>query len=106
MGVSPSRTMVVEETISQERKTPMSDFIARYQDQLSGTLSGFDRLVFRGTLWRNRLTGLKGYLWAHQLGARDFGEHAEQISKRVKSNHQQAPPDCSLSENLRKGRRI
>jgi hypothetical protein len=62
----------------------MNDFIARYQDQLSGTLSGFDRLVFLGTLWRNRLTGLKGYLWAHQLGARDFGEHAEQISKRVK----------------------
>ena len=62
----------------------MNDFIARYQDQLSGTLSGFDRLVFLGTLWRNRLTGLKGYLWAHHLGAKDFGEHAEQMSKRVK----------------------
>ena len=39
----------------------MNDFIARYQEQLSGTLSGFDRLVFLGTLWRNRLSGLKGY---------------------------------------------
>ena len=63
----------------------MNDFIARYQDQLSGTLSGFDRLVFLGTLWRNRLTGLKGYLWAHHLGAKDFGEHAEEMSKRVKA---------------------
>jgi hypothetical protein len=62
----------------------MNDFSARYQDQLSGTLSGFDRLVFLGTLWRNRLAGLKGYLWAHQLGAKDFGEHAEEMSKRVK----------------------
>jgi hypothetical protein len=62
----------------------MNDFIARYQDQLSGTLSGFDRLVFLGTLWRNRLAGLKGYLWAHHLGAKDFGDHAEQMSKRVK----------------------
>ncbi len=62
----------------------MNDFISRYQDQLSGTLSGFDRLVFLGTLWRNRLTGLKGYLWAHHLGAKDFGEHAEKMSKRVK----------------------
>ena len=35
----------------------MNDFIARYQDQLSGTLTGFDRLVFLGTLWRNRLEG-------------------------------------------------
>src|SRR5450755_4035862 len=62
----------------------MNDFISRFQDQLSGTLSGFDRLVFLGTLWRNRLSGLKGYLWAHDLGAKDFGEHAEQMSKQVK----------------------
>jgi hypothetical protein len=47
----------------------MNDFIAKYQDQLSGTLSGFDRLVFSGTLWKNRLTGMSGYLWAHGLGA-------------------------------------
>jgi hypothetical protein len=47
-------------------------------------LSGFDRLVFSGTLWKDRLTGMKGYLWAHGLAAKDFGEHAEQISKRVK----------------------
>ncbi len=62
----------------------MNDFIRKYQDQLSGTLSGFDRLVFRGTLWKDRVTGMKGYLWAHHLGAKDFGSHAEQISKRVK----------------------
>ena len=62
----------------------MNDFIRKYQDQLNGTLSGFDRLVFRGTLWKDQLTGMKGYLWAHHLGARDFGSHVEQISKRVK----------------------
>ena len=28
----------------------MNDFIHKYQDQLHGTLSGFDRLVFRRTL--------------------------------------------------------
>lgn len=62
----------------------MNDFITKYQNDLTGTLSGFDRLVFRGTLWRDRVSGMKGYLWAHHLGAKDFGEHAEQISKRVK----------------------
>ena len=62
----------------------MNDFIREYQDQLNGTLSGFDRLVFRGTLWKDQLTGMKGYLWAHHLGARDLGSHAEQISQRVK----------------------
>jgi hypothetical protein len=68
-----------------ERGDAMNDFIAKYQDQLSGVLSGFDRLVFRGALWKDRLTGMKGYLWAHGLGAKDFGDHAEKISKRLKA---------------------
>jgi hypothetical protein len=62
----------------------MNDFIRKYEDQLQGTLAGFDRLVFRGTLWKNLITGMKGYLWAHKLGAKDFGAHAEEISKQVK----------------------
>ena len=62
----------------------MNDFITRYQDELTGSLSGFDRLVFRGTLWRDRLSGMKGYLWAHHLGGKEFGAHAEEISKRVR----------------------
>ena len=62
----------------------MNDFIARYQDQLNGVLSGFDRLVFRGNLPLNHEAGMKGYLWAHGLGLKDFGEHAEQISVRTK----------------------
>ena len=62
----------------------MNDFIARYQGQLNGVLSGFDRLVFRGTLPLNHEAGMKGYLWAHDLGLKEFGEHAEQISRRAK----------------------
>lgn len=62
----------------------MNDFISKFQDELTGSLSGFDRLVFRGNLWRNRLSGMKGYLYAHGLGGKDFGDHAEAVSKRVK----------------------
>jgi hypothetical protein len=62
----------------------MNDFIARYQDQLNGVLSGFDRLVFRGTLPLNHEAGMKGYLWAHGLGLKDFADHAQQISRRSK----------------------
>src|SRR3989442_3296371 len=76
----------------------MNDFIAKYQEQLSGTLSGFDRLVFRGTLWKNQLTGMSGYLWAHGLGAKDFGSHAEDISKRLK--------EASLAPVLAAGRPV
>ncbi|HEX8812537.1 MAG TPA: hypothetical protein VF742_11145 [Terracidiphilus sp.] len=69
----------------------MNDFIRKYQDQLHGKLSGFDRLVFRGTLWRNALTGMSGYLWAHHLGAKDFGAHAAEVSQRVKEASLAAP---------------
>ena len=62
----------------------MNDFIGKYENQLQGTLAGFDRLVFRGALWKNVVSGMKGYLWAHGLGAKDFGAHAEAVSKRVK----------------------
>jgi len=62
----------------------MNDFIARYQDQLNGVLTGFDRLVFRGTLPLNHTTGMKGYLWAQDVKLKDFGDHAQQISQRVK----------------------
>jgi hypothetical protein len=62
----------------------MNDFIARYQNQLSGVLTGFDRVVCRGTLPLNHTTGMKGYLWANGLKLKDFGEHAEQISRQIK----------------------
>jgi hypothetical protein len=62
----------------------MNEFTARYQAQLNGVLTGFDRLVFRGTLALNHETGLKGYLWANHLGLKDFGAHAEQVSKQAK----------------------
>lgn len=74
----------------------MNDFIRRYQDELSGSLSGFDRLVFRGGVWKDQITGMKGYLWAHGLGAKDFGMHAEQISQQMK--------EASLARVLAAGR--
>jgi len=58
--------------------------IARYTADLNGVLSGFDRLVFPGTLGLNHENGLLGYLWANGLGLKDFGEHAEKISREVK----------------------
>ena len=62
----------------------MNDFIARYEGGLNGVLTGFDRLVVRGTLPLNHPDGMKGYLWAHGLKLKDFGEHAQQMSRRVK----------------------
>jgi hypothetical protein len=50
---------------------------------MTGTLSGFHRLVFRGTL-RSMAhdEGMKRYLWANQVMLKDFGSHVERASRR------------------------
>ena len=63
----------------------MQKFIAKYQSEIAGVLSGFDRLVFRGTLRKiSYVEGMKGYLWARQVLLKDFGNHVQQISEQVK----------------------
>lgn len=63
----------------------MHEFIAKHCDQIAGTLSGFDRLVFRGSLREISYPfGMQGYLWAQQVPMTRFGAHVEEVSERVK----------------------
>src|SRR6266852_209309 len=67
------------------RRERMNELIAKYADKIQGGLSGFDRLVFRGSLRKIAYVfGMKGYLWANQVLLKDFGAHVQQISERVK----------------------
>ena len=71
----------------------MNEFTAKYADKIQGVLTGFDRLVFRGSLRKIAYVfGMKGYLWANQVLLKDFGAHVQQISERVK----QASLKCVL----------
>jgi hypothetical protein len=77
----------------------MHEFIAKHQDKIAGTLSGFDRLVFRGTLRSiANHEGMKRYLWANQILLKDFGAHVEQVSRRLK--------EASLAEAEALGRPV
>jgi len=63
----------------------MHEFTAKYADQIQGVLSGFDRLVFRGSLRKIAYPfGMYGYLWANQVPLKEFGAHVNAISERVK----------------------
>ncbi len=63
----------------------MHEFIAKHENKITGTLSGFDRLVFRGTLRSIAYhEGMKRYLWANQVLLKDFGSHVERVSRRLK----------------------
>lgn len=62
----------------------MNEFIAKCGNRISGTLAGFDRLVFRGNLALNYESGMKGYLWANHVPWKDYAAHVAQISAQVK----------------------
>jgi hypothetical protein len=63
----------------------MNRFTTKYADCLAGVLSGFDRLVFRGTLRRLAyVEGLRQYLWERKVLLKEFGAHALAVTQRVK----------------------
>lgn len=65
----------------------MRAFIQRYEDQIQGVLSGFDRLRFRGTL--RLLTSIGGVMsLLGRLGVlmKDFTTYAEQLTQRLRAS--------------------
>ena len=58
----------------------METFISKHAGAVIGVLSGFDRLVFRGTLRQLAYSGgMMAYLWAEKVLLKDFAEHASGI---------------------------
>ena len=77
----------------------MLKFIAAHQDQISGVLSGFDRLVFRGTLRSiAHAAGMRQYLSRNEILLKSFGAHVEQVSQHLKA--------ASLAEAVAAGRPV
>jgi hypothetical protein len=64
----------------------MKRFVARFESLVSGVLSGFDRLVFRGSLLPlMRRRGMHDFLARADIRLLDFGKFAERTSERVKA---------------------
>jgi len=65
----------------------MRRFIQRFSDQVTGILSGFDRLVFRGRL--RLLTGVRGmahFLSLQGIRLTEFREYVLDVSEQLKSS--------------------
>ena len=77
----------------------MEKFTANHQGQISGVLSGFDRLVFRGTLRSIAYAaGMNQYLCSNEILLKNFGSHVEHITQRLKT--------ASLAEAVTAGRPV
>ena len=75
----------------------MQQFIDKYADQITGTLSGFDRLVFRGSLLSLNRTaldrasntrfalGMEQFLSHNNILFKQFADYAQRTSDRLKA---------------------
>lgn len=64
----------------------MLGFVRQLGECVRGVLSGFDRLLFRGTL-RCVIDprGLNGYLYGAKVAMTDYSKHVKEVSKRLKA---------------------
>lgn len=65
----------------------MQSFVGRHREQIVGVLSGFDRVLFRGTIRSiEYLKGFDTFLSVHRVLYKDFAAFVERLSDRVKSH--------------------
>jgi len=63
----------------------MKEFIAKFGDRILGVLSGFDRLVLRGTLRAIVYArGMEAYLDQNHVLLKNFAQHVSEVSRRLK----------------------
>jgi hypothetical protein len=63
----------------------MQQFIPRFQDRIQGVVSGFDRLLFRGSLRKlNHAHGMEVYLYMNGILFKDYQKHVQEISQHLK----------------------
>jgi hypothetical protein len=63
----------------------MKSFLSRFEDAIAFTLSGFDRLRFRGeSRLLNNGRGVESYLFQQNLRCIDFPDYAEELTARLR----------------------
>jgi hypothetical protein len=63
----------------------MQSFLVRHQPEIKGSLSGFDRIRFRGTIrWLANVRGMMGWLWRVQVLLKNFKEYALSLTEQVR----------------------
>ena len=65
----------------------MTEYIAKHQERILGTLSGFDRVRFRGTFRVLAVVHLlMGWLAQRRVLMKDFGDFAESLTERLRQS--------------------
>lgn len=64
----------------------MQAFLQKHSDKVIGVLSGFDRLLFRGTIrMLSAPQGMRSYLWHRRVLMTDYRQHVLAVSSSLKN---------------------
>jgi hypothetical protein len=63
----------------------MERFLLRHKDRIAGSISGFDRMRFQGTLrWMAHVEGMGKFLNSQGVLLKEFGAYVEKVSEEIK----------------------
>src|SRR5207244_11516744 len=83
-----SRMMSLAQSIRWKRI--IERFLTRHQDRIAGTITGFDRMLFRGTLRSiSHCQGMEIFLSSQRVLFKDFANFAQRLSHEI-SEHGKA----------------
>src|SRR6266852_5153992 len=69
------------------RRSVMEHFLERHRDRITGVISGFDRVLFRGTLLSiAHLEGMDIFLSSQRVLYKNFSTYVERLSRRIKDH--------------------
>ncbi len=86
-GVAPSELGKVIKLHLSAKSDAMNTFIQRHRDNVIGQLSGFDRVLFRGTLRSiSYADGLGRYMNSQKILLKDFDGWAKRCTQRLKQH--------------------
>jgi len=65
----------------------MERFLNRHKNRIAGSITGFDRMRFTGTLrWMVHLDGMGKFLNSQGILLKDFGGYVQRLSERIKEH--------------------
>ena len=68
----------------------MERFLCRHKGRIAASISGFDRMIFRGSLlWMTHAVGMGKFLNSQGVLLKDFGTYAEGLSNQIKEHAQE-----------------
>jgi hypothetical protein len=81
--------MVLSRDHSQSENAAVDSFLQKYNDRVTGVISCFDRMLFKGYLPIGWADAMEALLYRQGLLIKDFGKFVEQQSERLKEHAEQ-----------------